>query len=220
MKSWEPVYPVLNAEHDARVTRGLLAWYRDHIAIEQKNRKIYPKGESKTGSPCNLPTYFNRLMSTDAMDVCIFRSASPSKSSSPHVPLSKNFPWSSTLPAASTSMTSLTASLLRNPVVFSPSSLNPTPSLLPAALSIHGHKRHRVSVIGRRSGRRSLIVKSAPDEVSVLDPPPPGDSTSRDGSKSELLPTLKLKLLVSGWCPGKVDISDIRLTGLLEEFNF
>ncbi|KAK4787943.1 hypothetical protein SAY86_011776 [Trapa natans] len=102
-------------------------------------------------------------------------------------------------PAASTSMAmaSLTASVYRSPVVLSPSSSNSTRSLLPATLSIYGHERRCISVVGQRSCRRSPIAKSTLDEVPVLDS---DDSSPGDGLKLELLPILKLKLLsvVSG----------------------
>lgn len=46
----------------------------------------------------------------------------------------------------------------------------------------------------RRFEKRSYVLRSAPDGVSVLDPPPPPSES--DDDKSELVASLKLKLLV------------------------
>ncbi|OWM85775.1 hypothetical protein CDL15_Pgr023708 [Punica granatum] len=96
-------------------------------------------------------------------------------------------------------MASVAGSLQRNPVFGSHSSSNPTWAL-PASLNVQGPELRRISAIGRLSQRRSssLIVRSAVEGVSVTDPPPPEDSAPVGGSKSETLPSLKLKLLVSG----------------------
>lgn len=60
-------------------------------------------------------------------------------------------------------------------------------------LSFQSPRRRRLLVNENQFQSRSFVLRSALDEVSVLDPPPPSGS-ERD--KSELIASLKLKLLV------------------------
>lgn len=55
-------------------------------------------------------------------------------------------------------------------------------------------KQHGLFIKDSNHRKRSVVLRSGPDEVSVLDPPP---SSQNDEGKSELITSLKLKLLVS-----------------------
>ncbi|KAK0608597.1 hypothetical protein LWI29_033063 [Acer saccharum] len=95
---------------------------------------------------------------------------------------------SPTYNAHSSSSSSIKCNLPRNPL-----------AVTGTIIRFQSPTRLRLRFNDKQCRNRSLVVRSTFDEVSVLDPPPPPPSGSGD-AKSELIASLKLKLLgaVSG----------------------
>ncbi|TXG72374.1 hypothetical protein EZV62_000953 [Acer yangbiense] len=95
---------------------------------------------------------------------------------------------SPTYHAHSSSSSSIKCNLPRNPL-----------AVTGTIIRFQSPTRLRLRFNDKQYRNRSLVVRSTFDEVSVLDPPPPPPSGSGD-AKSELIASLKLKLLsaVSG----------------------
>ena len=100
------------------------------------------------------------------------------------------------------SPTHIMASLTLAPLSHSPTFLSSSTSTqgVTKNLSFPSPTRRRLLVNGKeyQSRRRSLVLRrSAVDDVPVLDPPPPPPPDCSESDKTELIASLKLKLLVS-----------------------
>lgn len=101
------------------------------------------------------------------------------------------------------SPTHIMASLTLAPLSHSPTSLssNTSTQRVTKKQSFQSPTRRRLLVNGKEyqsRRRRSLVLRrSAVDDVPVLDPPPPPPPNSSETDKTELIASLKLKLLVS-----------------------